>query len=187
MVAPHAFCILLTCVSLFAEVDAVYASCVVPVGSLQSTVAPQNKSQLGLVLSSFPEGGVLMKAAVSKIVANGPDYIEPIIALVHTANEPQRRAIAQGLRAVAETCRAQYPYLVQVIPVKVMKSNISSLIRIYFESEYLTSDPTSNATTAPFASRKAPSRFGLPQRLDTPSEVAPNILTDPFAPKEIGY
>lgn len=125
MVVPHAFCILMTCVSFVVEIDTAFASCVVPVGSLQPAVAPRDKSQLGLVLSSFPEGGVLMKAAVSKIVANGPEYIEPVIALVHNANEQQRRAIARGLRDVAETCKTQYPSLVQVIPVKVLKSNIS--------------------------------------------------------------
>src|SRR5215472_17481276 len=71
-----------------------------------SAQGPQTPAQ---VLSAFPNGGAAMSAQVEALLNADKGNLAAIIAFAKIATEDQRKAIAQGLAAVAKAYAANDP------------------------------------------------------------------------------
>jgi hypothetical protein len=91
-----------------------------------------NPSQL---LGQFPNGGQGLSTQVADLASSDKNTVAAIIALARTANEDQRKAIAQGLATAAKAyASANDPASANQIQQDVVASGLPELQKAYAEA-----------------------------------------------------
>ncbi len=88
----------------------------------------------GQLLSQFRDGGPDMTKQVIDLVGSDKATLATIIALAKTANEDQRKAIANGLAQVAKAYAQGDPGFANQIQISVANSGLPELAKAYAEA-----------------------------------------------------
>jgi hypothetical protein len=87
----------------------------------------------GQVMSQFPNGGPGLAKEVSDLVGSDKATLSSLIALAKTANEDQRKAIAQGLAQAAKAYASGDPGFANQIQQSVANSGLPEFAKAYAE------------------------------------------------------
>ena len=104
-------------------------------GQLAIAQAPgQGGASPGQVLGQFRDGGAEMVKQVRDLVAANKDAVAAIIAFARTANEDQRKAIAEGLAQTAKASAQSDPAFANQIQQAVAASGLPEFAKAYAEA-----------------------------------------------------
>jgi hypothetical protein len=132
------------------------------------------------LLKASPRGGSRMSFAVSQFVINQPNELPKLLAIASRANDLQLRAMAQGLRAVAEGCRKEYPMAAEDVGRLALHSSSSQLTQYFLSSD----DAAGAPAATPAAALRPALPLALPPTSGSPPDLNQNLLADPFAPPQ---
>ncbi len=129
-------------------------------------------------------GGEAMKEAVSTLAASEVENVPKIMSLLPSANVPQRVAISQGLRFVADFCGAQDAALSQRIEGEVLATQDTGFIDAYNAADNLGVDPgaPSGTENSPIAATPGRQTSSIsPADPDAVLDLDSVVVSDPFA------
>ena len=87
----------------------------------------------GQVMGQFPNGGPGLVKEVSDLMGSDKTTLATLIAFAKTANEDQRKAIAQGLAQVAKAYAAGDPAFANQIQTSVANAGLPEFAKAYAE------------------------------------------------------
>ena len=88
----------------------------------------------GQVMNQFPNGGPGLAKQVADLMDSDKSTLATLIAFAKTANEDQRKAIAQGLAQAAKAYAAGDPAFVNQIQQAVVNSGLPEFSKAYAEA-----------------------------------------------------
>jgi hypothetical protein len=88
----------------------------------------------GQVMSQFPNGGPGLVKVVGDLMGSDKATLATLIAFAKTANEDQRKAIAQGLAQAAKAYAAGDPAFANQIQTSVANSGLPEFSKAYAEA-----------------------------------------------------
>ncbi|WP_158268041.1 hypothetical protein [Bradyrhizobium sp. MOS002] len=93
------------------------------------------KANPNQLLGQFPNGGAALRKQITDLVSSDKDTLAQIIALAKTANEDQRKAIAQGLADVAKAyATANDPAFGGEVQRSVVQAGLPEFAKAYAEA-----------------------------------------------------
>lgn len=113
----------------------------------------------GQLLNQFRDGGPDLTKQVVDLVGSDKATLATIIALAKTANEDQRKAIANGLAQVAKAYAQGDPGFANQIQLSVANSGLPEFAKAYAEA----AGDTGTASTAGGGGGGGPNGAGAPQ------------------------
>ena len=102
--------------------------------SLPASVATEFQANPGQLLGQFPGGGPDMVNQVRGLVATDRSTLPPIIALAKSANQDQRKAMAEALAQVAKAYASSDPAFANQIQQAVAASGLPEFAKAYAEA-----------------------------------------------------
>ena len=102
-------------------------------GTTPSTVAAFQANP-GQLLSQFPDGGPGLAKQVVDLIGADKTTLAALIALAKTANEDQRKALADGLAQIAKSYAANDPAFANQIQQAVANSGLPEFAKAYAEA-----------------------------------------------------
>jgi hypothetical protein len=100
----------------------------------QGVNAQQGQQTPAQTLGTFPNGGPAMIAQVQALMNADRTNLAAIIAFAKTATEDQRKAIAQGLAAVAKSYASSDPGFTTQIAQQVAAAGLPEFAKAYAEA-----------------------------------------------------
>jgi hypothetical protein len=129
-------------------------------GSLPASEVAAFQANPNQVLNQFRDGGPLMVKQIRELLGSDKTTLGTIIGLARTANEDQRKAIAEGLAQIAKAYAANGdPGFANQIQQAVASSGIPELPKAYA----LAAGDTGTASTGGGGGGGGPSGAGAPQ------------------------
>jgi hypothetical protein len=163
---------------LAASQPAVADGCLLHPAKLADAAVEGFKARPQAMLDDYPDGGVVMTAAVRRLAGTEVAIVPDLIALAKGAKIPQIVAIGAGLAGAVNVCRAKRPDLAQKLSDKVRESQIPALFAAFAASLSSRQVATMGAPLGPATTP------GLAPLVDAQVKAPPVDDVDSGAPKK---
>ncbi|WP_181699013.1 hypothetical protein [Chthonobacter albigriseus] len=109
-------------------------ACFLPPIKLSSADVSEFLAAPGAMLNDYPEGGIQMSSRVRALAGSDAATLDPLLALIATANLDQRAAIGSGLARAAMACAPSSAAYAQLIQQKVAELANDDLLTAFLSA-----------------------------------------------------